>query len=200
MFKMIVRKLLALLLAFGLTCQSLVAPFANAAVLLVMYELTTTYNGTAYTASFGANPGATLSIMAGGSNDSDTDSASNVKLQYSFSSSNFTYLNPGTVDIYTNFAQSRSDIPTSEYNPPADNDVLLAANADPYDYLGFYYTDIQLPDSFSDYVFTISAKMLADGYGGSNTLSQTVYVNVRPHVTNYYFEKASDSSITTQVQ
>ncbi len=121
-------------------------------------------------------------------------------MNYSFSSTDFTYENPNTVDAYTDGSPTTSDISTLEFNPPSDNSVVIASSSSSFQYHSLYYADIRIADDFSEYVFTVSAQMTADSYAGSNTLSRTVYVNVRPHITDYFFAETGTENVITQAE
>ncbi|HRI36226.1 MAG TPA: hypothetical protein PK765_04065 [bacterium] len=155
----ILRKALAAFSAIAIVSQAVFAPFADAAY-FTLYQLSIKYNGTTYSGSFGATPGSTLEILAAGMNEDET--ATNVAMNFTFSSTDITYVNPGTVDIYNGETLIRSDVSTLDFNPPNDNSIPLAATSETYDYFQVYYVGIGIPSDFSDYTFTVSSQISAD--------------------------------------
>jgi hypothetical protein len=59
---------------------------------------------------------------------------------------------------------------------------------------------LKFPSNWSTYENTLSSYFTASWSYTSDTRNTTIWVNVRPHITDYFFEKTSDTSVTTQVQ
>jgi len=127
------------------------------------------------------------------------DDLTNVQVEYSFSSNQFTYYQPWTVSSYVWWSPVNSNIPTNEFNPPLDNTAPITTSSVNWDIMDLYYTKIQFLTWASSYNFSIWARFIGDWYTGNYT-TRNVYVNVKPHITDYYFEKADWSETTNQIQ
>jgi hypothetical protein len=121
-----------------------------------------------------------------------------VSLEYGFSSSDFTYMSPETIDTKKNGVTVNENVSLSEFNPPTDTILPIAPTASPGDSLEASFLLLKLNQTFSQPLFTMSTKFIADGYNGGS-LTRDVYVNVRPHILDFYFEK-SGNTLTSQVQ
>jgi hypothetical protein len=92
-------------------------------------------------------------------------------------------------------------IPTWEFNPTSQPNYLNSTST---------LTDTSLyqmrrillkfPSNWSIYENTLSNYFTADWWITSDTKITTIWVNVRPHITDYYFEKNDWSQTTNQVQ
>jgi len=131
------------------------------------------------------------------------DPLNNLVSQYTFSSTDFTFVNPGSSSLQSveNFATVlKSAIPISDFNPPSDNIAPVADIATASSLYELRNVQIQLNSSFPSPSLTISNKFLADGFAGSNEIARVIAINVRPHIVNYYFEKDDGSQTTSQIQ
>jgi len=59
--------------------------------------------------------------------------------------------------------------------------------------------ELKLDKNTSKPLLTIGAHFTADGFYVGNTLTRNIFVDVRPHVVDYFFEK-SDNQVTNQIQ
>lgn len=143
---------------------------------------------TAQSGDINANPWDTLSIAIWWENN--WDSATNVLAQFDFSATEFVYTGVGTVDSYKWWTLENQNIDTNNFNPPTDNTVPITSSSVNGDVLDLYYTQLLLNSNVSTYNFTIWAKFTADSYAWSNQIVRNIYVNVKPHITDWYFEKS----------
>lgn len=145
-------------------------------------------SGSTYSKNVNANPWDTIRILIWWSND--WDSLTNMKTRFTFSSTGFTYLNPWTINSYKNFVVDKANISTTYFNPPLLNDVPMSDISANGDYHNLYYFYFKVNTWFTYTNLDVWAKIIADGYAWSNQITRTIFVNVRPHITDYYFEKA----------
>lgn len=92
-------------------------------------------------------------------------------------------------------------IPTSEFSPNSlpnyENTTSLLENASLYMMRRIL---LKFPGDWSVYENILSNYFTASGGVTSDTKTTTIWVNVRPHITDYYFEKSDGSSTTNQIQ
>lgn len=192
------RKILSIFTIFCVTFTnffSFLPAFASGNIVVnefwVQINWGTRYQGTTY-----AEPGNTVRTQVVWINSGDE--LTNVSLEYGFSSSDFTYMSPETIDTKKNGVNVNENVSLSEFNPPTDTILPIAPTASPGDTLEASFLLLKLNQTFSQPLFTMSTKFIADGYNGGS-LTRDVYVNVRPHILDFYFEK-SGNTLTSQVQ
>jgi len=193
------KKFISILYVFVFLTQNLVSiNLAWAANSITVDSFTVKVNSWSVTSwdSYAA-PWDILSLLINWTNWWDT--VTNVEAEYNFSSSQFTYYQPGTVNSYVWWAPVNSNIPTNQFDPPVDNTAPITTSSANGDVMDLYYTKLQILTWATNYSFTMWARFIWDWYTGNYT-NRTVYVNVKPHITDYYFEKADWSQTTNQVQ
>jgi len=134
------------------------------------------------------NPWNKLSILI--SWDNKWTFTTNVSNKFTFSSNQITYLNPGAISSYKNWILESSNIPTSSFNPPTINSALLSTGSILWDILDLYYLDLKVNQNTTDTSMVIWSQLVSDLYAWSNLINRTIYINSRPHIIDYYFEKA----------
>ena len=142
----------------------------------------------AWSGDMEVNPWDNLAILLSWENNWDT--ATNVEWEFTFSSNNFSYENQWTIDSYIMWSPVKQDISTSLFNPPIDNSAPISSSSNAWDYLDLYYLDLRINIDTTDSVLTIWAKLNADSYVGSNSITRNIYINSAPHIIGYYFEKS----------
>lgn len=143
-------------------------------------------NWTNYTWDIEVKPWDKLSILLSWQNKWDT--ISNPQVEMNFSSTNFTYNSTG-LKTYLNSTVVYQDIPTSTFNPGVINVLPLAGTVDSQAYIDAYYVNLFINQNTSDNVLTIDSKITAS-WVSSSQISRNVFINSRPHIVDYYFEKA----------
>lgn len=92
-------------------------------------------------------------------------------------------------------------IPTSSFNPPTNSNYLnWLATLNNNSIFQMRRILLSFPENWSIYNNSISTYFTSWWPLTSNTLYSTFFVNVKPHITDYYFEKADESQTTSQIQ
>lgn len=138
-----------------------------------------------------------LSFLVNWTNQWDT--VNNIDVEFNFSSNQFNYYEPWTVSSYVWWSPVNSNIATNLFNPPSDNTAPITTVSNNWDVIDLYYTKIQITSWATSYNFSVWARFIWDSYNWTYT-TRNIYVNVRPHITDYYFEKADWSQTTNQIQ
>lgn len=175
---------------------SFLGVFASANLVMQQFWIQVN-NGPRITGTTFAKPWDTLKILAWWQNMWDV--ATNVGMEYTFSHNQFTYVSPETIDVYQNFAPVRQNIGLSEFNPPSDNTFNMVGESQPQDYLDAYFLQLKIDKNTSQPLFNLAANFIADGFYAENKMSSDIYVDVRPHILDFYFENSSNQ-VTNQVQ
>lgn len=136
-----------------------------------------------------ANPWDILSILLSWENNGDT--ASNVEAEFTFSDTQFSYYEPWTIGSYVMWLPVNSNIATTDFNPPTDNTAPITTSSANWDYLDLYYLKLQLNNTITATNFNIWAKFTATSFAWSNEITRPIYVNTRPHITDYSFSASS---------
>lgn len=90
---------------------------------------------------------------------------------------------------------------TSEFNPPSvPNYQNTVSTLNDTSYYQMRRILLKFPLSWPTYENTLSNYFTASWWVTSDTKTTTIWVNVRPHITDYYFEKWDWSQTTNQVQ
>lgn len=128
------------------------------------------------------------------------DDLTNVWVEFHFSQSDdITYANPGQTSSYVWYIVEHQNIPLSEFNPPVLNSAPLASLLPSWSPVGLYYTNLAFSTASRSPSMVLGINFFADGYVGPQT-SRTIYVNVKPHIVDMYFEKADGSETTNTIQ
>ncbi len=147
-------------------------------------------SGNAISWDIKANPWDQLSMLVSWNNNSSTIQ-NNVKLEFIFSNTvDFTNDNPGQTSSYVMWSPVNSNISQTIFAPPSLNIAPITASSVNWDALDLYYTKIRANTNAKTYLTTIWARFLADSYVW-NSLTRNIYLNVRPHITNYFFSKSA---------
>jgi hypothetical protein len=75
----------------------------------------------------------------------------------------------------------------------------MVAESQPQDYLDAYFLQLKIDKNTSQPLFNLAANFIADGFYAGNKMSSDIYVDVRPHILDFYFENSSNQ-VTNQVQ
>lgn len=128
-------------------------------------------------------------------------SINNVELEYIFSDTSFIYNNPWQISSYLNWDVLNQNISTNIFSPPNLNIAPVILNSTSWDYLELYPLNLKINQDIPTSYFTIWTRFLGDGWSFVwTTNTKYIYVNVKPHITDYYFEKSDGSQTTSQVQ
>lgn len=121
----------------------------------------------------------------------------------------FTYLE--NENTYIGFSQTNGPILMSDYSPSTGlytqitNGTRTSVNANEKPKIaGTAPTNFTVTSSGSAYQYTLNGVIsgidASSNPVASTPATQTIYVNVKPHISDYYFEKADGSATTTQIQ
>lgn len=193
------KKVLSYLLFFSIISNIVCSPFVYSLWDIPVTSFTISVNSwNAISWDVSVNPGDVTKILISWQNN--IWDINNLALEFSFSNTEwFVYDNPNQTSSYIWWSPVNQNISQSTFNPPFLNIAPISSTSSNWDVLDLYYTNLRFLDTAKDYTTSISARFLADWYVWNN-LSRNIYVNVKPHIIDYYFEKSDGSQTTSQVQ
>lgn len=147
-----------------------------------------------YNSNIEAKPGDTLYFSLDAENIADT--ITNVEWVFSFSTNSLSYSNPWEVDSFVNWYIEKENIDTASFYPTSDNRVLLADSIESWSLFALHHFDLTIDSNISNTYFTTTAQINSSEWT-SSTLTRNIFVDTRPHITNYYFSK--NNSIINQL-
>ncbi|MCK9272252.1 lamin tail domain-containing protein [Candidatus Gracilibacteria bacterium] len=155
------------------------------------------------------NPGDSFKISLEGINDGTEDLTSVYGNVYFSDNSAFTY----NTNLFTliNFTTITNPIPNIDYTTGSGLYTQITNGTNPSILVGkkpkissSVANNFTVSSSISSYSNTIYGKFKgldsALNTINSTTSQLTIYANVRPHITDYYFEKSDGSQVTNQIQ
>jgi len=121
----------------------------------------------------------------------------------------FTYL--GNLNTYIGFSQTNSPVTISDYSASSGlytqvtNATRTSVNAGEKPKIaGAATQNFTVSSTGSTYQYTVNGTIsgldTTNASVTSPSTQQNIYVNVKPHILEYYFEKADSSTTTNQIQ